>query len=57
MTFSVRTDAKVLMGCFCHCESCRRAHAAPLYQVCYVQADGFKLTAGREHVKHCSELQ
>ena len=33
VTFSVRADATVVRAAFCHCESCRRAHAAPLYQI------------------------
>ena len=43
--YTVQGDAEVLMGCFCHCESCRRAHAAPLYQVCYVPPAGPSFTA------------
>jgi hypothetical protein len=31
---------------FCHCDSCRRAHAAPLYQVVYLPESCFEITAG-----------
>lgn len=36
---------------YCHCDSCRRAHAAPLYQVVAMDDAGFRITAGAEHVK------
>ncbi len=49
--YRVRGDARVLTACYCHCESCRRSHAAPLYQVCYVPTDDFSITAGNEHIK------
>eukprot|EP00659_Diplonema_papillatum_P007849 gene7849-12062_t len=43
----------VTKAVFCHCDSCRRAHGAPLYQVIYVPRDSgaFKITAGEEHIK------
>lgn len=31
---------------YCHCDSCRRAHAAPLYQVVCIDASCFRLTSG-----------
>ena len=49
--FVVRTDATPIRATFCHCESCRRAHSAPLYQVCYVKPSDFAVTAGRELLK------
>ena len=49
--YRVRGGAQVLTACYCHCESCRRSHAAPLYQVCYVTRPDFSITAGSEHVK------
>lgn len=57
--FTVRATAHVIRAAYCHCESCRRAHAAPLYQVVYVQQDtqsdpaGFEITAGADYVKEC----
>jgi hypothetical protein len=36
---------------FCHCESCRRAHSAPIYQYCYVKKEHLRITAGAEKVK------
>lgn len=35
---------------YCHCENCRRAHAAPLYQVACIDAARFEITTGVEHV-------
>jgi phospholipase/carboxylesterase len=49
--YSVRGGACGVPACFCHCESCRRSHAAPLYQVCYVPVEDFTITAGSEHIK------
>mmetsp|Transcript_13847 Transcript_13847/g.18084 ORF Transcript_13847/g.18084 Transcript_13847/m.18084 type:complete len:147 (+) Transcript_13847:2028-2468(+) len=36
---------------YCHCESCRRAHSSPLYQIVYVKADRFRFLEGEERVK------
>ncbi len=44
--FRVRADPPTSRACFCHCESCRRAHAAPLYQVVYVPDACMEITAG-----------
>lgn len=33
---------------YCHCDSCRRAHAAPLYHVACVDQSHFEITAGAE---------
>ena len=33
---------------YCHCDSCRRAHAAPLYHVVCVEESMFQITAGAE---------
>lgn len=35
---------------YCHCDSCRRSHAAPLYQVACVTATQFRLTQGEDKV-------
>lgn len=32
--FTVSTAAKPWFAAYCHCDSCRRAHAAPMFQVC-----------------------
>ncbi|MCP4805509.1 MAG: hypothetical protein GY884_09185 [Proteobacteria bacterium] len=36
---------------YCHCDSCRRAHAAPLYQVVCVDRASFENTAGADLVQ------
>ena len=57
--FAVRATARVIRAAYCHCESCRRAHAAPLYHVVYIQQAtqsdpaGFEITAGAEKIKEC----
>ncbi len=33
---------------YCHCDSCRRAHSAPLYQVVCIDASSFDITTGAE---------
>jgi hypothetical protein len=33
---------------YCHCDSCRRAHAAPLYRVIGLDAAHFEITQGAE---------
>jgi len=33
---------------YCHCDSCRRAHAAPLYHVAIIDASALEITAGAE---------
>jgi hypothetical protein len=35
----------------CHCESCRRAHASPLYHACFVAPEAFQVTKGADLVR------
>jgi hypothetical protein len=35
---------------YCHCESCRRAHAAPLYQVVGILEEHFEFTRGADEL-------
>ena len=48
VTFEVRLPAgeAPLFTAYCHCDSCRRAHAAPLYHVACVDARWHSITAG-----------
>ncbi len=39
---------KPVFTAYCHCDSCRRAHAAPLYHVVAVRADAFAVTRGAD---------
>jgi hypothetical protein len=52
ITFAVSLDAgdAPIFTAYCHCDSCRRAHFAPLYHVVCVEASMFSLTSGSEHL-------
>jgi len=52
VTFAVDIPAgeRPIFTAYCHCDSCRRAHAAPLYQVACVDASMFRLTAGADQL-------
>ena len=39
---------------YCHCESCRRAHSAPLYQVVYLPKEDFEIFEGNDLLKDYS---
>lgn len=39
-------DEEPIFTAYCHCDSCRRAHAAPLYRVVCVDASWLSFTAG-----------
>lgn len=41
---------EVIFSVYCHCENCRRSHAAPLYQVVCVDAPNFRITRGQDLV-------
>ncbi|MGE0483238.1 MAG: GFA family protein [Gammaproteobacteria bacterium] len=49
--FLVAADTHPLVSGYCHCESCRRAHAAPLYQVAWIPASAFRVTRGDRWLK------
>mmetsp|Transcript_6483 Transcript_6483/g.12858 ORF Transcript_6483/g.12858 Transcript_6483/m.12858 type:complete len:221 (-) Transcript_6483:347-1009(-) len=49
--FSVSTSPPPNKPTYCHCESCRRAHSAPLYQIVYVPEEAFTLSAGEDLVQ------
>ncbi len=49
--FTVRSDLGPTKPVYCHCESCRRAHASPLYQVVYVPPAAFQVVEGEELIK------
>ena len=51
--FAVRRDATVIRSAYCHCESCRRAHSAPLYEVCYVNPGDMAIICGSAYLKRC----
>ena len=43
-------DAPIFTA-YCHCDSCRRAHAAPLYHVVCVDQPAFRVTGGEDHLR------
>lgn len=49
---SIPAGERPIFTAYCHCDSCRRAHAAPLYHVACVDRTHFALTSGAEHVVH-----
>ncbi len=49
--FTVRSDLGPTKPVYCHCESCRRAHASPLYQVVYVPPAAMEIEEGEDLVK------
>eukprot|EP00658_Telonema_sp_P-2_P029891 TRINITY_DN22667_c0_g1_i2.p2 TRINITY_DN22667_c0_g1~~TRINITY_DN22667_c0_g1_i2.p2 ORF type:complete len:150 (+),score=26.55 TRINITY_DN22667_c0_g1_i2:60-509(+) len=51
VTFEIAREVQVFIACYCHCESCRRAHAAPLYHVVYIPPSGLQVVNGRELIK------
>jgi len=44
--FSVDQATEPYTAVYCHCDSCRRAHAAPLYHVVYIPKKDFTITQG-----------
>ena len=49
--FTVLSNESTNIRAYCHCESCRRAHSAPMYQVVYVPENSFNLIEGADLVK------
>jgi hypothetical protein len=50
VAFEVRMPAgsTTIFTAYCHCDSCRRAHAAPLYHVACIEESMFQLTQGAD---------
>jgi hypothetical protein len=48
ITFSIPANVEPHIATYCHCESCRRAHSSPLYQVVYIKPEEFVITAGTD---------
>lgn len=55
--FSVCRDTVPIKPLYCHCESCRRAHAAPVYQIVYIPSEDFHIEVGEELVKEFSKSE
>ena len=50
-TVAQPADEPPVFTAYCHCDSCRRAHAAPLYQVVAVRPHNHRITAGAALVR------
>ena len=52
VTFSVNlpADSAPIFTAYCHCDSCRRAHAAPLYHVVCIDESMFAIETGAADV-------
>jgi hypothetical protein len=48
--FTVDVGGEPIFAAYCHCDSCRRSHAAPLYQVVCVDDATFQVTRGQEGI-------
>jgi len=46
----IPAGAKCTFTAYCHCDSCRRAHASPLYQVAGILEPWLEITGGKEHL-------
>lgn len=49
--FLVPGGVSPLLAGYCHCASCRHAHAAPLYQVAWIPTEDFTITEGHALLK------
>eukprot|EP01031_Cornospumella_fuschlensis_P032991 gene32991-39901_t len=55
--FEVDASIKPVKAVYCHCESCRRAHSAPLYQIVYTPPEAIRITKGEELLKAFSRSE
>ena len=46
--FTISNDAKPVFAGYCHCQDCRAANAATLYQYAYVGGDAFEISEGKD---------
>lgn len=46
--FRVPGNVRPLVAGYCHCIGCRQAHAAPIYEVAWINAADFSVTQGQE---------
>jgi hypothetical protein len=49
--YTVSKDASVRMAGYCHCNSCRVAHASPIYHVVYVAPEDVVFTRGEDKLR------
>lgn len=55
--FEVDASIDPVKALYCHCESCRRAHSAPIYQIVYTPPEAFRITKGEELLKGYSRSE
>lgn len=48
---SIPKGSAPIYSTYCHCDSCRRAHAAPLYHVVCLEESMFRITRGDDLLK------
>ena len=46
--YHVPSTAEPIVSLYCHCESCRRAHAAPVYHCVYMNEEDMVFQSGKE---------
>lgn len=49
--FEIKAEKPLFAG-YCHCKSCRVAHAAPMYNVAILPRSSFFITEGEDLVNH-----
>merc|ERR1712146_708589 len=49
--YRIRQGTEPIITGYCHCESCRRAHSAPLYQVVYIPRNDYEIIEGSQYCK------
>ena len=47
---TMAADEAPIFTAYCHCDSCRRAHAAPLYNIVVVDSACFEFTKGEDMI-------
>ena len=55
--FRIVAGAQPKWAGYCHCQDCRHAHAAPLYQAAYVDARAFQITQGEHRLSWYTRSQ
>ncbi|KAL6043937.1 Glutathione-dependent formaldehyde-activating enzyme [Balamuthia mandrillaris] len=48
-------EQQSVLATYCHCDSCRRAHSAPLYHVVYLPSPRFRVAQGQDLVREFSK--
>lgn len=54
--FTIPRNITPYRSVYCHCDSCRRAHSSPLYQVIYIPEEEFLIIRGKELIQEYRKL-